>query len=231
MLNNKIYKAERGYDIVSSNFDQNKWIFFWAKNEAPFVQEWLGNIKKGFGLDAGAGTGIYLDSIVENGHDCIQLDISSKMLLVNKKKHSDIKPSRAVHLKARIDKRIFIENLFDWILCTRVLSHCKNLERQIATFFDYLKPDSECFISDIHPAHDYDQTGFRIDNDNKILIETYKHTIEDYKIAAMSSGFEILFFKEFNLNTLIEKPDSKQFSKLYSHPDNYIFFVLILKKP
>jgi ubiquinone/menaquinone biosynthesis C-methylase UbiE len=225
-----IYKAEQGYDLISENYDSGKWSKFWEINEAPFVKKWLKKMTKGFGLDAGAGTGKYLNEIVHSSHDCVQLDISSRMILVNKRKHSEILPNRAIHLKARIDKKIFIDNLFDWVLCTRVLSHCKNLEKQILFFSSYLKPGAECFISDIHPEHSYYQTGFRNESNRKIYIETYKHTILDYKYAIQKAGFEILFLKEFLFNDLIKKPDSINFKKLYNNIEKKIFFILILRK-
>jgi 2-polyprenyl-3-methyl-5-hydroxy-6-metoxy-1,4-benzoquinol methylase len=226
----KIYKVEQGYDIVSEHYDTNKWNKFWKANEAPYIKKWLHKIPKGFGLDAGSGTGMYLEEIINAGHSCIELDISAKMLWVNKRNHPNIPPIKTVYLRARIDKKLFAAQIFDWILCTRVLSHCKNLSKQISNFSAILKPGAECLISDIHPEHDYHQTGFNINDEKKIYIETHKHTIEEYKKIITENNFEILNLIEVGMDDLFKKPDPIKFEKLYTRKLNKIFFIFILRK-
>src|SRR5207247_2542182 len=87
------FDPRHGYDLTAPYYESWRWSEFWRQNEAPIILEWLASLKPGVGLDAGSGTGPYVCQIVRLNHRCVAVDISPKMLAVNKRKRGRLEDS------------------------------------------------------------------------------------------------------------------------------------------
>ena len=101
-------------------------------------------------------------------------------------------------------------------MSNRVFSHIKNIDNIIKKIANIIKFGGQCFISDIHPLHQYQCTNMTI-NDYEIYIETFKHQKEELEFAFAKNSFEI-----------INKEFITQIPKL-SIENNPIFFYYIIR--
>jgi ubiquinone/menaquinone biosynthesis C-methylase UbiE len=226
----RIFTPRRGYDIAAPHYESWYWFKFWRLNEAPIVRHWLKSLKPGLGLDAGSGIGTYIPDILEFWHRCVAVDISAGMLRISKSKaelHTN--GSRTRYIQADISRLPFGESVFDWVLCSRVLSHIENVEYVLREFARVLRSGGECLISDVHPEHPYTRVAIPT-GPKKIAIETYKHPLEEMESIVASHQFRLVSLDEYYLDDLREKPPITTFEKLYRHPDNAVFYVLRLMK-
>jgi SAM-dependent methyltransferase len=82
----QLLDPRNGYDLIAPYYEEWHWFRFWRQNEAPIIEQWLGDLKPGFGLDAGSGTGPYIHRITQFGHRCVAFDLSWQMLSINREK-------------------------------------------------------------------------------------------------------------------------------------------------
>jgi ubiquinone/menaquinone biosynthesis C-methylase UbiE len=221
----------RGYDLIASYYEKWRWSKFWRKNEAPIILEWLESLQPGLGLDAGSGTGPYLCDAVRFHHRCIAVDISPNMLAVNKRKQRDCAKVAAVsYAQADISALPFKDKTFDWILCSRVLSHISDIRPVLHEFARVLKEGSECLISDVHPNHPYTNVEIR-GREVKVAIRTYKHALESTEQAISEiPHLQLLSLDEYHLKDLHSKPGTIEFGKLYDSPNPAVFYVCRLRR-
>ncbi|WP_068474546.1 class I SAM-dependent methyltransferase [Saccharicrinis aurantiacus] len=226
---NLIYYSKDGYNKVAEQYDSWKWQKFWHKNELPLIENWISKLNVGIGLDAGTGSGNTLFPILKFGHKVIAVDNSDKMLRICSRKFEYyILNKQLTCRELDISKQNFYHNNFDWITCNRVLSNIKNIGLAFKTFSNILKENGQCFISDIHPLHNYTDTNIPFDK-RKIHIETYKHSIKSIKDHIHNYGFEIIEFKEIYVNQLLDQTLLDEFPNLLFQ-DTPIFYYTIIKK-
>ena len=105
----------------------------------------------------------------------------------------------------------FRDSQFDWVLCSRVLSHVTHLTPVLREFSRVLKRGSECLISDVHPNHPYTHVAIPTDG-GKIAIETHKHSLDDLKKAISDVGyFEVVSLDEYYLTDLLSIAPQRRF--------------------
>jgi ubiquinone/menaquinone biosynthesis C-methylase UbiE len=225
-----ILEPRQAYDLIAPFYEQWKWFGFWRLNEGPIVRQWLKSLKPGWGLDAGSGTGAYIPDIVEFGHNCVAVDISWNMLMQNKTQGFPHSSASITYLQGDISALPFGEKTFDWILCSRVLSHIERIDNVLEEFTRVLKKEGECLICDVHPDHPYSVVAVP-QNGEKVAIETYKHSIKSLRQkVSQIPAIQLSTLDEYHLNDLRWKPPPSTFGKLYRHINPAIFYVLKLKK-
>jgi ubiquinone/menaquinone biosynthesis C-methylase UbiE len=227
----QIMTPRSGYDLIAPYYEQWRWFHVWRLNEAPLIQQWLRSVSPGFGLDAGSGTGPYLADISACGHRCVAMDLSWQMLRRNKQKcDRHACPLPVFHVQGTIDHLPFTERQFDWVLCTRVLSHIQDITGVLAEFARVLSSGSECLVSDIHPQHPYTHMAIATDR-GKITLETHKHSLDTLQRAVADvDKFRIVSMHEYALADLIAPPSQADFQKLYSHSNTAMFYLCKLQK-
>jgi ubiquinone/menaquinone biosynthesis C-methylase UbiE len=118
----------------------------------------------------------------------------------------------------------FRAGAFDWVLCSRVLSHVADLAAALGELARTLKPGGECLITDVHPEHGYEHV--RIPGPAGMIgIETYKHPVEAVTASAKAHGLGVESLATYRLADLTESPPRAAFAKLFEHPDRPIFYV------
>lgn len=223
-IKNIICDAEQGYDLIAPYYDSWNWQKFWKKNELPKLIEWMRSLSVGYSADFGVGSGNSLYPFLESGHRVDAFDISNRMLSLCIEKHfmyiitGKLKCYNLDVRKIRIKQR-----KYNWIICNRMLSNNPSVNDVARVMSSVIKRGGQCFISDIHPEHHYDNTHLRIGEFN-VNIETYKHPITDVVDCFVKYGFKVLYkreYRKYNIrnSSLLEK--YRMFEPIY--------YVLILK--
>jgi len=217
------YSPRVGYSLVAQQYEAWHWFQFWQRNERPIVEQWANSVYPGLLLDAGSGTGLYRQALEQAGHTVISVDASPEMLAVQKDRHPT-----AITIAADILELPFPDSCFDYLLCTRVLSHIAKLEPALSEFARVTKPTAELLLADVHPNHRYSDMSVPL-NGERISIETYKHPVEEIK-SAIRPPLRLLDFHEYRLQDLTWKPPAKSFENIYDAPDRPIFYVALLRR-
>jgi ubiquinone/menaquinone biosynthesis C-methylase UbiE len=226
----KLLSPRLAYDRVAGGYRRWRWYRFWRVHETPIVTEWLRLLPRGHGLDAGSGTGPYLPAIAELGHRCVALDVSLQMLRTGRRDEETSDPAVPVaRVQGDIGKLPFSSGSFDWLLCTRVLSHVSDVESAARELARVLKAGGECLITDVHPDHPYDHVTIP-HNGLQVAIDTHKHPLDGLKALLDTSDLLLETLTDYRLADLTDRPSRTVFAKLYEHPDRPIFYVCRLVK-
>lgn len=224
MQNFGIYEPQKGYDAAAASYERWHWFEFWKRNEVPLVQQWAATQPAGTILDGGTGTGLYRSLVERLGHFVIGIDLSIEMLKLQAQKS----PGAAL-VQASLMLLPFRSLSFDYILCTRVLSHIAHIQSAFAEFARVTKPNARLFIADVHPEHRYSEMSIPTANET-VSIETSKHPMREVYQLIESSGFEVITSKEFYLRDLLWKPPVEKFKNIYDEPTKPIFYTCSLRR-
>jgi len=214
-----------GYALAASAYEKWHWFQFWRKNEVQIVRRWATALAPGKILDAGSGTGLYRPVLESTGHRVVGADLSAEMLMIQVRRN----PTAPV-LQARIEALPFQASSFDYVLCTRVLSHVQILVPVFREFARVTKQEAALLITDVHPEHRYSEMSIPTD-DQRVSIQTFKHPISEIKKALETGGFELIEFNEFRLHDLVWKPPLENFENIYDEVERPIFYTLSLRRP
>ena len=226
----RLLSPRLAYDKVAAGYRRWRWYRFWRINETPIVADWLRSLRTGRGLDLGSGTGPYLRLIGDLGHRCVALDLSLQMLRQIPRGLGTAKAGpRPRRVQGDIVALPFADDSFDWILCTRVLSHVPDHAAAMREMARVLTADGECLLTDVHPAHPYDYVSIPHQG-TRVAIETYKHSLTELNDVSATAGLRVESVKEYALGDLTEKPPRVTFAKLYAEPARQIFYVCRLVK-
>lgn len=221
----------RGYDLIASYYDGWRWSKFWRLNEAPIILQWLESLQPGLGLDAGSGTGPYICDAIKFHHRCVAFDLSLNMLKINERKNFKCsQPAPVLYTRGDISALPFKDEVFDWLLCSRVLSHVFDIAPVLHEFTRVLKVGGECLISDVHPLHPYTHMAIPA-KDGKVAIETYKHSVESLRrVISNIQHLQLLSLDEYYFSDLYSPPPRAEFEKLYRSSNTAIFYVCRLRR-
>jgi 2-polyprenyl-3-methyl-5-hydroxy-6-metoxy-1,4-benzoquinol methylase len=221
--------VKEGYDFIAKFYEEWKWQRFWKYYENPVLEKWSRSLAPGEGLDAGTGNGSYLRSFLSKGSKVVAIDLSPEMLnlcRITNQPYIDLGMMQCIELDLLNLKSL--HRKFDWIICSRVLTHLVSPGLVFQIFSDILNPSGECFISDIHPRHRYDKTGIRI-NGEKFYIKTYKHDIADIERDIMNNHFDITDRQEVTRQDLADSPVLNEFPELQFQVEP-VFYNYFIKK-
>jgi len=137
-------------------------------------------------LDLACGTGRWLTRLSAVGaRPAVGVDLSSAMLRVA----GDRKELAGSVVQGDCLRLPFPPSTFDFSICSFALGHIQDLRSVAAELSRVMKPDSDLFITDLHPeayARGW-RTGFR-DQQSAVQVHTLSHSIEDILWAFNSTG-------------------------------------------
>jgi ubiquinone/menaquinone biosynthesis C-methylase UbiE len=139
-------------------------------------------------LDLACGTGRWLKHLLAIGAlPGVGVDLSSAMLRVASNKMEllgKVVQSDCLRLPFRA-------STFDFSICSFALGHIRDLSSAAAEFLRVMKPDSDLFVTDLHPeAYAVGwRTAFR-DQQSTVQVQTEPHSSEDILGAFSSVGYE-----------------------------------------
>ena len=138
--------------------------------------------------------------------------------------------SSILYVEGDISAIPFGKEQFDWILCTRVLTHAPDLTLVFKEFARVLKRGGECLISDVHPDRHSGDTPMSTYK-KKISIEAHNYSIADFKRSVSHvHSLELHSLDEYYFEDLRWKPPEAGFKRLYRHANPAVFYVSRLKK-
>ena len=221
--------VRQGYDRAADSFDQWAWCRFWERNEAPVVRSWVRSLSPGSGLNAGCGTGTYTGLLSAARHECVDLDLSASMLGVLRQKYG-ASAQRPLLAQADVQGLPFREGQFDWLLCTRVLSHVPDAESALEEFARVLRRGGRFLLTDVHPLHPYRCTSVETAT-GTVPIRTYKHSLERLSQLVEQRGFSVRRLHEYRSEELPWQPRAVvPFNKLFTNNDALVFYCMELRK-
>ncbi len=204
--------ARTGYDLAARNYDSWSWQEFWEKNETPVIEQTLRSLTSARILDIGVGTGRYFQLIRSMGHEVYGIDVSAEMLAVAAKRFD--RSSFEPYLREGDVRSIpFYRQLFDCILCCRVLSHVDDISLALSEMLRVLRRGGVALITDVDGRHRYDATRIPVQGKD-VLIRIYKHTLEEVVNAASDVGFVVEEARLVHANDLHWRPPERDFPKI-----------------
>jgi ubiquinone/menaquinone biosynthesis C-methylase UbiE len=124
----------------------------------------------------------------------------------------------------------FRDGQFDWVLCTRVLSHISDASQALGELARVLRHDGHAFVTDVHPQHPYTFTS--VDSRaGSVPIRTYKHGLNDLgRLAHRDGAFSVCDLHEYRSNDLSWQPRQGRFEKLFRKGGASVFYIMELRR-
>ena len=192
-----------------------------AYYDRPGIQSLLNNLEKKNILDAGCGTGVYTEWLLNNGSSVIGIDANEKMLTHAIKRNGD----KAQFIQANLEEPLvmFKDKTFDGIISPLTLTYCNNLKDIFSEFSRILKDNGWLVFSTEHPFFSYKYhkienyyttkevkciwTGF----EKRVEMKSYYHSLGTITDA--------LFVNKFVIEKIIEPLPIEKFKD--EDPENY----------
>jgi malonyl-CoA O-methyltransferase len=154
--------------------------------EQRYVLPLLAGLRNRCVLDLACGTGRWLTRLLSVGAGpAVGVDLSSAMLRIA----GDKQELSGRVVQGDCLKLPFRPSIFDFSICSFALGHIQDLRSAAAELSRVMKPDSDLFITDLHPeayASGW-RTGFR-DQQSAVQVKTLPHSAEDILRAFNSAG-------------------------------------------
>lgn len=134
-------------------------------------------------LDLGCGTGRHAILLARAGAIVTGVDFSEEMLAVARTNAAGLNIDI---INAEIHA-VPLQDQFDLILCSLVLSHLPNLLPAMQEMSRLLRPGGRIIITDLRTDHWF-RKARKIRKFGTFVTDGYKHTLADYRTAIASSG-------------------------------------------
>jgi ubiquinone/menaquinone biosynthesis C-methylase UbiE len=219
----EIFDARRAYDRVATVYEHWYWFEFWRRNEVPIVEPWIQSLPAGRLLDAGSGTGLYSDAIRSAGHLGVAVDVSLNMLQQQKKRQARGQSVSRRLVQGDMRQLPLRSGSMEYVLTTRTLSHVSDILSVAKELRRVMGRLGQLLVTDVHACHPYTRVSIGR-GDSRIVIETYKHSIETVRQTFEEAGLELVRFQEYRLQDLVWKPPFELFQKIYAAPELPIFY-------
>ncbi len=199
-----------------------------AYYDRPAVQALIPDVKNKIILDAGCGTGAYVEWLIQNGAIAYGFDASEKILKFAKER---VGKKAILFNKCFEDEFSFLEdNFFDGIISALAISYVEDLDNLFSKFNTVLKEGGWFVFSTEHPFFKYDY--FKLDNyfqskkvttpwtgfDKEVLMTSYYHSLSSITEALSKNGFMIERVVEPKPTKEFEKVDKKGYDNLMKFP-------------
>lgn len=156
--------------------------------EEPWVRERIDQLPTGVALDAACGTGRHGAYLTERGHGVIGVDSSAEMLAQARQKVP------AADWRLGVLSRLPVpDNHVDLVVCGLALAHLPSLTEAFAEFARVLHPGGHLITTDIHAESVLmgSVSHVRSDDEEPMLIPSYRHRLSDYLAAALPHSFQV----------------------------------------
>jgi Methylase involved in ubiquinone/menaquinone biosynthesis len=175
-------------DAAAPYYDMWGWQEFWHRTETPFFDDCFEShsfVHRRRFLDAGCGTGHYLDRYETLFTDAYGLDASSGML--------DLAAARCPEASLAIGSIIsmpYADAMFDLVTCARVMSHVHDLNTALSELVRVIAPGGALLLSSVDESHPYSLTRLPA-GDRHVFADTVKHGREVVAAMLLAAGMRI----------------------------------------
>ncbi|MBL8174894.1 MAG: class I SAM-dependent methyltransferase [Bryobacterales bacterium] len=223
----RVWPADRGYDLVAGEYDRWYWQAFWRANELPLVVRELGACTTGLSaLDAGTGTGQYLGVLQQQGYESTGLDVSGEMLRMARRK---LGADSHLVLGALESAPLHAE-AFDVVIACRVLSHVKRLDVAFKELARVTKPGGRLLLTDVSAEHNYVTTRIPT-RSGDVRIQTFKHdTSAVFSSGTRYAGWQVERMEEIRFRDLIAPPSPVDYPSIDVSSGSPIFYFAVMSR-
>jgi len=228
VLSSELFEPRQAYDLAARYYDSWIWQEFWRSNEARVAIDLLSNFEGvTAALDVGAGTGFYLKELEDRNIFAIGVDVSLEML-----RQARARLDRGVPLIVADATALPIANQkFDLVLCTRVLSHVRDLNGAFAEIGRVLKQQGRLLISDVDVQHSYTETHLPA-GDRKLRVRTHKRSADCvFEIAKQSGGLALHTVRRLDAHNVSLGSTASKLRTLDLTGTRAIGYVALLSRP
>ena len=124
-----------------------------AYYERPATLSLMPEVKGKKVFDAGCGSGVYSEWLIERGAEVVAVDASPKMVELAKQRLGSSVNVRQADLSQPL--AFLQDSSFDVVLCPLVLEYIEDWHRTFAEIYRVLRPEGHFVFSVSHPFHDY----------------------------------------------------------------------------
>lgn len=166
-------------------------------------------------LDAGCGTGRYIEKLKDSSKRVIGLDFSKEMINIAKEKYPDVEFHHADLTKGLK----FKDNYFDKIISSLVFPHFKNIDFTLKEFYRILKSGGRLYITDFpwHGTIDWKNIKYK---KKPIYRFDYQKTSYHRPIAEYLDKTSLIGYKLVGIELLRVTPKLKKYLTRPSYKKN-----------
>lgn len=160
------------YDLAAGSYDKWQWQEFWRRTETPFFDDCVESHEFTFRrrfLDAGCGTGYYLDRYGDLFREHDGFDPSAGMLAIASQRCPEARLAMG-----SVSSLPYSASMFDLVVCARVLSHVADLGLGIAELVRVTAPGGAILLSSVDASHPYTSTRLPTAAGD-VFADTFKH--------------------------------------------------------
>lgn len=199
-----------------------------AYYDRPAVQSLIPNVNNKLILDAGCGTGVYTDWLLNQGAVITCIDASDKMLAHAKKRIGE----KATFYKSNMEEPLSFlsSNSFDGVLSSLAITYIKNHSYLFNEFNRVMKLNSWFIFSTEHPFFSYKY--FKLENyfetkqvycdwhefGKTIKMPSYYHSLSSISNSLTDNGFIIEKILEPKPTEKFKENDIVSYKKLIKFP-------------
>jgi SAM-dependent methyltransferase len=184
-----IRKPSEAYDLAAGAYDGWHWQEFWRRTETPFFDDCVEGLdvgRRGRFLDAGCGTGYYLDRYGDLFRDSDGFDASPGMLAMAAERSSEARLASGT-----VSSLPYASGMFDLVVCARVLSHVPDLDAVVSELVRVTAPGGAVLVSSLDASHPYAATRLPTATMGDVYADTFKHDREDVRSLLIAAGMRI----------------------------------------
>ncbi|MFC4408082.1 class I SAM-dependent methyltransferase [Haloarchaeobius iranensis] len=184
-------------------------------------------------LDAGCGTGVYTEFLLDDGADVVGLDASEAMLAHARERVGD----RAELHQADLGERLpFDDDAFDGVVSALALGYVEDWDALFAEFARVLRPGGFVVFSTGHPLDQFplDEAGEPVDAENYFEVERLTKEWDvpvPYYRRPFSAVVNPLLESGFRLETVVEPQPTEgfreQLPERYEKESRYPVFLCV----
>lgn len=167
-------------------------------------------------LDAGCGSGLYTEWLLEQGADVVGCDVSEAMLAEARERVGDRADLHRADLGDPLD---FADaDWFDGVVSALVLDHIEDLRQPFTEFARVLRPGGFLVFSVSHPLENYVDEGVENYFEVTQLVKEWDVDVPYYH-RPFSAILDALLETGFRLDGIVEPRPTEEFRR--QRPDRY----------
>jgi SAM-dependent methyltransferase len=200
-----------------------------AYYERPATLSLLPNVAGMRVLDAGCGSGIYTEWLLNQGATVVGLDASPKMVEYARRRTADRAALRVADLGAPLD---FLGDAgFNLVISPLVMEYVRDWRATFAEFFRVLQPGGLLVVSVTHPAFDFayyrSKRYFEVEPVHaewrgfkpvRVRMPSYRRSMEETINPFIDAGFRIERILEPRPTEAFRAADPKHYAELMHQP-------------
>jgi len=209
--------AEAAYDAVAASYDEDiEDNPYNADLEMPGTTSLIPPVEGSRVLDAGCGTGIYTEWLLEQGADVVGVDVSEAMLDRARERVGARAAFHRADLAAPLD--FLDDDAFDGVVSALALDYVADWSRPFSEIARVLRPGGFLVFSVGHPVEQYVDAPAENYFERERLVKEWDVEVPYYR-RPLADMLEPLLAAGFRIDGIVEPQPTERFRE--KRPDKY----------